>query len=111
MERVYKPALPAEEALRILEINALEHYDPAFYFPFVASLRKSLRLYEDRKKNLDGTIYIVEKGENVAKTIQSSQQRKSKLDNEPTRLVTQDKHVHDESCEHSHPLKDKKIGA
>ena len=111
MERVYKPALPAEEALRILEINALEHFDPAFYFPFVASLKKSLKLFEDRKKNLDGNIYIVEKGENVAKTIQSSLQRKSKLDNEPTHLATHDMHVHDDSCEHNHQLKDKKIGA
>ena len=50
-------------------------------------------------------------GDNSEEEMARQRERKSKLDNEPTHLATHDMHVHDDSCEHNHQLKDKKIGA
>jgi len=109
MERVYKPALPAEEALRLLEINSLEHFDPVFYHPFVASLKRSLNLYEEKKQSLVGNIYVVEKGDNVAKKIIADKQNKSHHDSHPA-AHSLDVHIHDENCNHENP-NHKKLGA
>ncbi len=110
MERVYKPALPAEEALRLLEINSLEHFDPVFYNPFVAALKKSLNLYEEKKQSLVGNIYVVEKGDNVAQKIIAKKQSKSHKEDESLSKLSLDVHIHDEDCDHQ-PHGEKKLGA
>ncbi|MEI8027171.1 MAG: HD domain-containing phosphohydrolase, partial [Pseudomonadota bacterium] len=110
MERVYKPALPAEEALRLLEVNSLEHFDPVFYNPFVAALKKSLNLYEEKKQSLVGNIYVVEKGDNVAQKIMAKKQGKSHQEEESPSKLSLDVHIHDEDCDHQ-PHGEKKLGA
>jgi len=74
MERVYKPAIPAEEAIKMLESVASAHYDPDFFGPFMLSLKRSLNLLEVRKKEITTQIYMVEDGDNVAAKIKSQQQ-------------------------------------
>jgi len=110
MERVYKPALPAEEALRLLEANAVEHFDPLFFKPFVAALKKSLNLYEEKKGSLNGNIYVVEKGDNVAKKIMAKKNTKSQKEETPSQKNPHDAHVHDKNCDHETPSH-KKLGA
>ena len=83
MERVYKPALPAEKAIRILEETASSNFDPDIFHPFIDAMKRSLQMLEERESNLFGNIYLVEKGESAAKKIievKKSKQKIEKLD-------------------------------
>ena len=71
MERVYKPALPAQQAIDILTKNAYENFDPDIFFPFINAMQDSIEKLSEKEKNHHGQIFIVEKGENAAKKIQN----------------------------------------
>ena len=72
MKRVYKPALPAEKALELLEKSASDDFDPMFFEPFVLNVKSSLnalRLARDKSK---GSIYMVDKGDSISDKILQS---------------------------------------
>lgn len=77
MERVYKPALPAKKAIELLEKSAYQHFDPDIFFPFIDAMKRSLNLLSEREKDLHGQIFVVEKGENVAKKIKDAKKHKA----------------------------------
>lgn len=88
MKRVYKPALPAEKALELLERSAPDDFDPLIFEPFVANVKASLhtlRLAKE-KESRKGNIFMVDKGENISKKI--AEQRKIE---ETRTLVTKPK--------------------
>lgn len=74
MKRVYKPALPAEKALELMEKSAPDDFDPLIFEPFVASVKLSLNALRDarEKEKTRGTIYMVEKGDSIAQKIAES---------------------------------------
>ncbi|MDB2447286.1 HD domain-containing protein [bacterium] len=94
MERVYKPALPAKKAIELLEQNAMNHFDPDIFLPFIDSMKRSLQLLSEREKNMHGQIYVVEEGENTASKIKETQKKNMPLSTE--------KHSH--SCSHHKPV-------
>ncbi len=79
MKRVYKPALPAEKALELMEKSAAVDFDPMIFEPFVANVKLSLKaLREARdKEKTRGNIYMVEKGDSIAQKI--AETRKSEI--------------------------------
>lgn len=82
MKRVYKPALPAAKAIEILERDATNHFDPDIFLPFIKSMKKSLRLLEEKESNLFGHIYVVDKGESAAEKIRRTKQKNIPLQQE-----------------------------
>ncbi|RZA12117.1 MAG: HD domain-containing protein [Proteobacteria bacterium] len=78
MKRVYKPALPAEMALELLERSAPEDFDPLIFEPFVQNVKLSLvslkAAKEKEKDKSKGSIFMVEAGENISQKI--AEQRK-----------------------------------
>ena len=74
MKRVYKPALPAEKALELMEKSAPDDFDPLIFEPFVASVKLSLnalRAAREKEKN-KGNIYLIDKGDSIAQKIAES---------------------------------------
>ncbi|RYZ56866.1 MAG: HD domain-containing protein [Proteobacteria bacterium] len=74
MKRVYKPALPAEKALELMEKSAPDDFDPMIFEPFVASVKLSLNALRDarEREKTKGNIYMVDKGDSIAAKIAES---------------------------------------
>lgn len=74
MKRVYKPALPAEKALELMEKSAPDDFDPMIFEPFVASVKLSLNALRDarEREKSKGNIYMVDKGDSIAAKIAES---------------------------------------
>jgi HD-GYP domain-containing protein (c-di-GMP phosphodiesterase class II) len=74
MKRVYKPALPAEKALELMEKSAPDDFDPLIFEPFVASVKFSLNALRDarEREKSKGNIYMVDKGDSIAQKIAES---------------------------------------
>ena len=78
MKRVYKPALPAEKALELMEKSAPDDFDPLIFEPFVANVKVSLSaLRAAREKEKTGNIYMVEKGDSIAQKIAATRKAES----------------------------------
>ncbi len=77
MKRVYKPALPAEKALELLERSAPDDFDPLIFEPFVKGVKTSLQALKDEKEKASrGNIYMVDKGDSIAAKIQEARKTK-----------------------------------
>jgi HD-GYP domain-containing protein (c-di-GMP phosphodiesterase class II) len=75
MKRVYKPALPAEKALELMEKSAPDDFDPEIFSPFVSGVRTSLDTLKKRKDAIEkstGAIYLVDADETLVKQIQEA---------------------------------------
>lgn len=80
MKRVYKPALPAEKALELLERSAPDDFDPEIFQPFVAGVRVSLDALKKRKDVLEkntGAIYMIDSNETLVKQIQDTRKQQA----------------------------------
>jgi HD-GYP domain-containing protein (c-di-GMP phosphodiesterase class II) len=80
MKRVYKPALPAEKALELLERSAPDDFDPEIFQPFVAGVRVSLDALKKRKDVLEkntGAIYMIDSNETLVKQIQETRKQQT----------------------------------
>ena len=108
MERVYKPALPAEKALELLQSNADEHYDPDIFYPFINAMKKSLNALAIREKNMHGEIYLVDEGETLARKIKETNSRRKSTNKTETKQAENQKpgctkdHVHGPGCADHH---------
>ncbi|MBC7659996.1 MAG: HD domain-containing protein [Chitinophagaceae bacterium] len=80
MKRVYKPALPAEKALELMEMSAGNDFDPLIFAPFAANVKLSLNLLREtreKEQKKSGNIYMVEKGDSIAKKINETRKADS----------------------------------
>lgn len=78
MKRVYKPALPAEKALELMERSAPDDFDPEIFEPFVTGVRTSLATLKKKKEAMEqskGAIYIIDADETLVKQIQESRRQ------------------------------------
>ncbi len=69
MKRVYKPALPAEKALELLEKSAPDDFDLQIFEPFVQNVKASLNQLKQAKEGRKGNIYMVDKGDSISQKI------------------------------------------
>ena len=75
MKRVYKPALPAEKALELMERSAPDDFDTEIFKPFAEGVKKSLSSLKKKKEKLEGSggsIYIIDADESLVKQIQDA---------------------------------------
>lgn len=73
MKRVYKPALPAEKALELMERSAPDDFDPEIFAPFVSGVRASLSTLKKKKDAMaanTGAIYMIDADDSLVKQIQ-----------------------------------------
>jgi len=78
MKRVYKPALPAEKALELMERSAPDDFDPEIFSPFVAGVRTSLATLKKKKDEVEknkGAIYMIDADETLVKQIQETRKQ------------------------------------
>jgi HD-GYP domain-containing protein (c-di-GMP phosphodiesterase class II) len=78
MKRVYKPALPAEKALELMERSAPDDFDPDIFKPFADGVRVSLATLKKRKEVMEantGAIYMIDADEKLVKQIQESRKQ------------------------------------
>ncbi|MBF0442976.1 MAG: HD domain-containing protein [Oligoflexales bacterium] len=74
MKRVYKPAVPAGEALKLMSKNALTDFDAEIFNSFAASVVSSMEKVQNRAK---GNIYMMDIEESIAKQILKNRLNKS----------------------------------
>lgn len=80
MKRVYKPALPAEKALELMQKSAPEDFDPLIFEPFVTGVSASLKKVKERADQMTGNGQIFhidkEKGDSLVEKIKDAQSLK-----------------------------------
>jgi HD-GYP domain-containing protein (c-di-GMP phosphodiesterase class II) len=80
MKRVYKPALPAEKALELMERSAPDDFDPEIFKPFADGVRVSLVTLKKRKEVIEkntGAIYMIDADEKLVKQIQETRKQQA----------------------------------
>jgi HD-GYP domain-containing protein (c-di-GMP phosphodiesterase class II) len=83
MKRVYKPALPAETALEMMQKSAGVDFDNDILEPFTKGVKESLGKLREKRENLNvGTIYQVDKSETLAQKIQEVRKAHQALNRE-----------------------------
>lgn len=84
MKRVYKPALPAEMALEMLERATPKDFDSDIVLPFTVGARRSFeRLKEKREKMRSNHIYVVDETESAAERIAATRKGSAAPSSEP----------------------------
>lgn len=75
MKRVYKPALPAEKALELMERSAPDDFDREIFEPFALGVKQSLSILKKKKDKLAdnaGAIYMLDSDDSLVKQIQDA---------------------------------------
>ncbi len=80
MKRVYKPALPAEKALELMERSAPDDFDSEIFQPFATGVKGSLSALKKKKDKMEGnggSIYMIDANESLVKQIQDSKKQQN----------------------------------
>ncbi len=80
MKRVYKPALPAEKALELMERSAPDDFDTEIFQPFATGVKGSLSALKKKKDKMEGnggSIYMIDSNESLVKQIQDSKKQQN----------------------------------
>ncbi|MDQ3232910.1 MAG: hypothetical protein M3Q07_13915, partial [Pseudobdellovibrionaceae bacterium] len=80
MKRVYKPALPAEKALELMERSAPDDFDPEIFAPFVTGVRSSLSTLKKKQDVIQantGAIYMIDADDTLVKQIQEQRKQQA----------------------------------
>ncbi|MCX6129165.1 MAG: HD domain-containing protein [Proteobacteria bacterium] len=83
MKRVYKPALPAEMALDLMERSAPEDFDLKIFQPFASGVRQSLNSLKRQKmqnQKSTGSIFMIDATDPLIKQIQNTRKQSFKPD-------------------------------
>ena len=78
MKRVYKPALPAEKALELMERSAPDDFDPEIFSPFASGVRVSLTSLKKKRDAIQastGAIYMIDADATLVKQIQETRKQ------------------------------------
>ena len=66
MKRVYKPAIPSNQAIEMLSKNAHQHFDLEIFETFINSIRKSYHSLDVKKKEIEkGRIFMVDRNQSL----------------------------------------------
>jgi HD-GYP domain-containing protein (c-di-GMP phosphodiesterase class II) len=80
MKRVYKPALPAEKALELMERSAPDDFDSEIFQHFAAGVKQSLSSLKKKKDKLEGnggSIYMIDADQSLVKQIQDAKKQQT----------------------------------